>query len=215
MQVTYNTMLDAYSKWGRRSQARDLLKSMKQAGCTPDLWTYNILLDAAGKESSVSDAMQIFHELKAAGHSPNLVSFSALINMYGRLGDFEEAEIVWVEMRAAGCVPNATAYCGLMNSYSHHGMFKVLIHLLLGLLYDKGHFLMSNTSFVKTSLAKKITCFHPVRWKQALSTCLDIIEEKMVLSLLKYFRDALLFMLFISSCFWCPGGSQDIRGDAN
>jgi pentatricopeptide repeat protein len=62
---------------------RGLLKSMKQAGCTLDLWTHNILLDTANKVGSISKAMQIFYEFKAAGLSPNLVSFSALINMYG------------------------------------------------------------------------------------------------------------------------------------
>ncbi len=126
LQVTYNTMLDAYSKGGHFVKARQVLDNMKQAGCAPNLWTYNILLDSLGKAGCIDEAAQLYDDLKSAGHSPNLVSFSAMINTYGRWGLFAEAQKLWQEMRAAGCVPDATVFCGLINSYSHHGMHQVI-----------------------------------------------------------------------------------------
>lgn len=60
LQVTYNTLMTAYTKGGHYDKAVQVLQMMRNSGVAPDLYSYSILLDACAKTCSLQHAIKIF-----------------------------------------------------------------------------------------------------------------------------------------------------------
>ncbi|KAJ7564197.1 hypothetical protein O6H91_02G006500 [Diphasiastrum complanatum] len=113
-QVTYNTLLDAYSKRGQSGKALDILEKMKEAGCRPDVWTYNILLTS-------TEAEKTWQEMRSAGCLPNISTYCGMIDCYAHHGMYEEALSIFRKMMKAGLEPDTQIYTALMDAYANAG----------------------------------------------------------------------------------------------
>ena len=62
--ITYNTVLDCLSKNGEVNCAIDMLYSMTEKGCTPDLSSYNTVMYGLIKEERFEEAFRMFCQMK-------------------------------------------------------------------------------------------------------------------------------------------------------
>lgn len=71
--VTYNTLVDAYTKAGCGARARGALEQARRAGVRLDAWSYSPLVAYCCQAGDVAGALGVVAEMRAAGVVPNVV----------------------------------------------------------------------------------------------------------------------------------------------
>lgn len=86
------------------------LKTMQQAGHSPDLYTHHILIRAYIASNRLEDAFRVYEHLKASGHQPDLLIYTSLTKGCALQGDFARAWSVFDHMRFHGAQPDEVMY---------------------------------------------------------------------------------------------------------
>ena len=71
--MSYNTLVDAYTKAGWRGRARGALEQARRAGVRLDAWSYSPLVADACQTGDVAGALGVVAEMRGAGVVPNVV----------------------------------------------------------------------------------------------------------------------------------------------
>lgn len=113
--VTYNTMINIYSKCGRRNEAFALLNEMLDAGLKPDKFTITSLVNTVVADGDIETALNLLNEMKKAGIKADVVGYNTVIKALCDKSQWFEAKTLVAEMEARGVKPDGKTYGLLMN----------------------------------------------------------------------------------------------------
>jgi pentatricopeptide repeat protein len=114
--ITYNTLISAYARCGRRQEAFSIFMKMKDAGINPDRVSVTSLIKAAVEDGDVRAGKALLKDMKKAGIDADVVTYNTLIKAYCDRNQLFEAKELVVEMETRGIQPDAKTYGLLMNS---------------------------------------------------------------------------------------------------
>ncbi|KAG8098809.1 hypothetical protein GUJ93_ZPchr0013g37425 [Zizania palustris] len=121
--TTYNTLLAAAALRFLSDQSEMLLRTMLEAGISPDPASYRHIVDAFASAGNLSRVAELFAEMAATGHTPYPSAYLGLMEAHTRVGATAEAVAVLRQMQADGCAPTAAAYRVLLDLYGRQGRF--------------------------------------------------------------------------------------------
>ncbi|CAE8619501.1 unnamed protein product, partial [Polarella glacialis] len=110
LQSGYNSVVQAWASAGNESRARSWIRSMQEAGYTPDEVTFGVVMETFVKRGDAAEALKIFQEMIDSGVTPSVVNFNQLIDACGRAQPRkpEDAEGLLTSMVEARLVPTAS-----------------------------------------------------------------------------------------------------------
>jgi len=113
--ATYNTMVGAYARAGRRKDAYDLFTTMRNHGFKPDKYSVTSLIKAATQEADFDAARNLLIDMKVAGIETDVVAYNTVIKALCLKNSWFEAKELVAEMESRGINPNSKTYGLLMN----------------------------------------------------------------------------------------------------
>lgn len=113
--VTYNTMISAYARCGRREDAFAMFKTMKKAGLKPDKVTVTSLIKAVINDGDFDTARNLLKDMKKAKIKADVVTYNTVIRAFCESSRWFEAKELVAEMEASGVNPDSKTYGLLMN----------------------------------------------------------------------------------------------------
>jgi len=114
--ITYNTMISAFARCGRRQEAFSIFVKMKDAGINPDRVSVTSLIKAAVEDGDLRAGKALLKDMKKAGIEADVVTYNTLIKAYCERNQMFEAKELVVEMESRGIQPDAKTYGLLMNA---------------------------------------------------------------------------------------------------
>jgi len=129
--VTYNTLLDAFSRRGQGVEAEEVLNEMIEAGFVPSQLSFGSVM-AAWDKSKTADApercWQIMEQMvkmqKETGSKdlvPNCKTYNMILHSLARRGRVQEVEEMLQEMLRAGTIPNVITFNTVMHAWVMSG----------------------------------------------------------------------------------------------
>lgn len=113
--VTFNTMINAYAKFGHYEDAYDVFKSLKESKLQPDRVTYTALIKTSIKSGSIEKALDILDDMKWVGIKPDIVTYNNIIEALCNANRLFEAKDLINEMETARVSPDSMTYGLLMQ----------------------------------------------------------------------------------------------------
>jgi len=113
--ATYNTMVGAYARAGRRKDAYELFTTMRSHGFKPDKYSVTSLIKAATQEADFDAARNLLIDMKVAGIETDVVAYNTVIKALCLKNSWFEAKELVAEMESRGINPNSKTYGLLMN----------------------------------------------------------------------------------------------------
>ncbi|KAJ8763842.1 hypothetical protein K2173_003624 [Erythroxylum novogranatense] len=108
--VTYNSLIDVYSKSREIQKAYRMLKKMREEDITPDVITYTIIIGGLGLIGQPDKARYVLKEMEEYGCHPDVAAYNAAIRNYCIAKRLNDAFGLINEMVEKGMNPNATTY---------------------------------------------------------------------------------------------------------
>ncbi|XP_050225897.1 pentatricopeptide repeat-containing protein At3g49170, chloroplastic [Mercurialis annua] len=115
--VSYNTIVDAYSKSLNSEEAFELFNEVEDRGVAVDAFTFASLLSGASSIGAIGKGEQIHGRILKSGFKKNLHIFNSLISMYSRCGDIEAAFQVFNQMGDR----NVISWTSMVTGFAKHG----------------------------------------------------------------------------------------------
>jgi len=112
--VSWTVMIAAYSKQGRREEAKELFYQMKRLGFQPNEYTFVSILPACSDSAAVEE---IHGEIVTCGFEQNVILGNALVDMYAKCGSIENARYMLDKMPQ----PNVVSWTTLIAGYLRNG----------------------------------------------------------------------------------------------
>lgn len=128
--VTYNILIDVYSRTGQWSNAVGILDAVAQQGLTPEARTYNAIISACGKAGHPATALNVYERMIADGVEPTGTTYTSIISALGRAGQVDEAIRVYKEMGVRRCAPNVITFSSLISVCERAGRAELALQLL-------------------------------------------------------------------------------------
>lgn len=113
--VTFNTMINAYAKFGHYEEAFAVFKSLKKSNLQPDRVTYTALIKTSIKSGSIEKALDILDDMKWVGIKPDIVSYNNIIEALCNANRLYEAKDLINEMETRHVSPDSMTYGLLMK----------------------------------------------------------------------------------------------------
>lgn len=113
--VTFNTMINAYAKFGHYEDAHDVFRSLKQSKLQPDRVTYTALIKTSIKSGNIEKALDILDDMKWASIKPDIVSYNTIIEALCNANRLFEAKDLINEMETTRVSPDSMTYGLLMK----------------------------------------------------------------------------------------------------
>ncbi|KAL5746786.1 hypothetical protein ACOSQ2_024083 [Xanthoceras sorbifolium] len=113
----YRNLIHGWSIQENVKEARKVIKEMKSAGVTPDLFCYNTFLKGLCEKNLkrnpsglVPEALNVMMEMRSYKISPTSVSYNILLSCLGRTRRVKESCQVLELMKKSGCPPDWVTY---------------------------------------------------------------------------------------------------------
>mmetsp|Transcript_12726 Transcript_12726/g.25465 ORF Transcript_12726/g.25465 Transcript_12726/m.25465 type:complete len:1100 (-) Transcript_12726:51-3350(-) len=113
--VTFNTMINAYARFGHYEDALGVFKTLKESKLQPDRVTYTALIKTSIKSGNIEKALDILDDMKWASIKPDIVSYNTIIEALCNANRLFEAKDLINEMETAGLSPDSMTYGLLMK----------------------------------------------------------------------------------------------------
>lgn len=113
--VTYNTVIAAYAKSGKRKEAFDVFKELQKVGIKPDNVSVTSLIKVVVDDGDFETARSLLKDMKKAGIKADVVSYNTIIRRLCEDYKWFEAKDLVADMESNGIEPNAKTYGLLMN----------------------------------------------------------------------------------------------------
>ncbi|KAI4367980.1 hypothetical protein MLD38_016600 [Melastoma candidum] len=146
---TYGTLIDAYSKGGRREVALAWLGKMNKQGMVPDEVTMGIIVQMYKKAGEFGKAENFFKKWSNGGFSQDSAisentihidgvrnvhlssqTYNTLIDTYGKAGQIEEASDMLNQMLKEGILPTTVTLNTLIHMNGNNGKLEELDELM-------------------------------------------------------------------------------------
>ncbi|XP_055828469.1 pentatricopeptide repeat-containing protein At5g50280, chloroplastic isoform X2 [Solanum dulcamara] len=136
--VTYNTLMDAYSRRLQPDVVEKLLQEMEDAGLEPNVKSYTCLISAYGRLKKMSDlAANAFLRMTKVGIKPNSYSYTALIHAYSVSGWHDKAYTAFENMQREGINPSIETYTALLDAFRRAGDTQTLMKIWKLMIREK------------------------------------------------------------------------------
>jgi len=113
--VSYNIMMDAFARGGRRSDAFGIYNSMTEAGVKPDKVSITSLIKAVVQDDDIETARLFLRDMKNNNIEADVIAYNTVIRaLCDKLQWYDAKELV-AEMETSGINPNQKTYGLLMN----------------------------------------------------------------------------------------------------
>lgn len=113
--ISYNIMIEAYARAGRRSDAFAIYNSMRDAGVNPDKVSITSLIKAVVKDDDIETARLFLRDMKNNNIEADVVAYNTVIRaLCDKLQWYDAKELV-AEMETSGINPDQKTYGLLMN----------------------------------------------------------------------------------------------------
>lgn len=119
--VSYNTMLDAYSKSLNSEEALSLFHQIEGTGMNPDAYTFASLLSGAASVGAIHKGELIHALIVKSGLELNECICNALISMYSKCGNVDAALQVFEQM---GDTRNVISWTSMIMGFMKQGFAK-------------------------------------------------------------------------------------------
>ena len=127
--VTFNILIDAYSRTGQWAKAAEVLDPISRQGLTPEARTYNSIISACGKAGQPKAALRIYERMISDGVDPTSTTYTSIISAFGRAGQVDDALKMYKDMSARGCEPNVITYSSLISVCERAGRAEAALEL--------------------------------------------------------------------------------------
>ncbi|KAH6786968.1 Tetratricopeptide repeat superfamily protein [Perilla frutescens var. hirtella] len=151
---TYGTLIDVYSKGGRRDKAMNWLELMNAHKMEPDEVTMGIVVQMYKKAGDFKTAEEFFKKWSRSnsvlegcrgavsksktdgnvGSSANVCvssyTYNTLIDTYGKAGKIQEASKTFEEMVQKGIVPNTVTFNTMIHMHGNNGQLDEVASLM-------------------------------------------------------------------------------------
>ncbi|GMN54214.1 hypothetical protein TIFTF001_023333 [Ficus carica] len=114
---TYGSLLYGWSKQENVKEARRIIKEMKSAEITPDLFCYNTFLRCLCERNLkrnpsglVPEALNVMMEMRSYMIAPTSISYNILLSCLGRARRVKESCQILERMKQTGCSPDWMSY---------------------------------------------------------------------------------------------------------
>ncbi|KAM7272507.1 hypothetical protein ACFE04_027170 [Oxalis oulophora] len=111
--VTYNTIVDAYTKNSNTEEAFELFNKLDDSGIQADAFMFSSLLSGASNVGAIGKGEQIHAQVVKSGFQSNLQICHALISMYSRCGNLEASFRVFKKMEDRNVISWTSMIMGL------------------------------------------------------------------------------------------------------
>ncbi|KAD2805987.1 hypothetical protein E3N88_39364 [Mikania micrantha] len=115
--LIYRNVLHGWSMQENVNESRRIMKDMKGAGITPDLFCYNTYLKCLcyknlknNPSGLVPDALNVMIEMRTNSIAPTTISYNILLSCLGRTRRVKESIQILNTMRKTGCSPDWMSY---------------------------------------------------------------------------------------------------------
>jgi len=115
--ITYNIMLEMYSKRSCFKKVDELYLEMEAEGVRPDGITYNTYINALGRAGRIADAEQVFKNCP----SPDVFTFTTLMKTFSEFDRFEAAKGLFEDMKRVGIDPSLVTYSVMIDCLGKAG----------------------------------------------------------------------------------------------
>ncbi|KAI9012960.1 hypothetical protein BC832DRAFT_589927 [Gaertneriomyces semiglobifer] len=119
--VTFNIIIDMYSKADELDSCLKLFHEMTAAGIQPDAITYTSLMDAHRRTGHYTGVEKYFHSMKSAGIKPTSASYSVLIETRTSEETVARAVETYQEMLDADVIPRRNVFISLIRTHAKAG----------------------------------------------------------------------------------------------
>lgn len=119
--ITYNLVLDGFSKLQRFEEVDNLVKSMKENGIFCRRESYNVWLCVLVRNGKLFEARSVLEEMMGKGIEPDIRSYNILISGLCQEGMFSDSRAVMTLMRDKGVIPDVFTYCTMLHWYCSKG----------------------------------------------------------------------------------------------
>ena len=123
--VTYNTVINAFTQFGKYKEAIAFFYDMKKAGVKPDKYSYTALVKAVvvhdedGEE--FFDVQELLYDMKEEGVQADAVTYNTIIKAMCQERKIVAAKKMVNQMEAAGVSPDSITYGLLMTALLKSG----------------------------------------------------------------------------------------------
>jgi pentatricopeptide repeat protein len=150
--VTYNSVIQAYTKGGQLNSALRLLKQLQQRlekqqqqqqqqqqppqqpqqqSPVPDAYTYCPIIAACAQSDRLEEALALLEAMKAAALQPTNVTYNVLISACGRAGQHSQALALFHELEQCQyAAPDVITYTALMDALGAAQQWQVATAVL-------------------------------------------------------------------------------------
>ncbi|KAK9054464.1 hypothetical protein SSX86_025542 [Deinandra increscens subsp. villosa] len=115
--LIYRNLLHGWSLQENVKESRRIIKDMKGAGITPDLFCYNTFLKCicmknlkSNPSGLVPEALNLMIEMRTYSIAPTTISYNILLSCLGRTRRVKESIQILNTMRKTGCSPDWVSY---------------------------------------------------------------------------------------------------------
>ncbi|KAJ3190163.1 hypothetical protein HDU85_000454 [Gaertneriomyces sp. JEL0708] len=119
--VTFNIIIDMYSKADELDSCLKLFHEMTAAGIRPDAITYTSLMDAHRRAGHYAGVEKYFNSMKSAGIKPTSASYSVLIETRSSEEKVARAVETYQEMLDADVIPRRNVFISLIRAHAKAG----------------------------------------------------------------------------------------------
>ncbi|KAM7258521.1 hypothetical protein ACFE04_014262 [Oxalis oulophora] len=135
---TYGTLIDLYSKGGKKDEALRWLERMNERKMEPDEVTMGIVVQMYKKLGEFEKAEDFFKKWSSGGFSRHeevsvclsLHTYNMLIDTYGKAGRLKEASETFSRMIGEGIAPNTITFNTLIHICGNNGQLEEISSLM-------------------------------------------------------------------------------------
>lgn len=113
--VVYNTVLHGLLHAHQVQEAKNLLRSMQQAGITPDRVSYNTFLAYYGRRGNFNELADVVNEMANANLTGDVFFFSMILSALLKAGREDAPDIIFKLMQKQGIEPNVATYSAIID----------------------------------------------------------------------------------------------------
>jgi pentatricopeptide repeat protein len=139
--VTYNTVINALSQFGKYEEAIALFYDMKSAGVKPDKYSYTALVKAVvvhdGDVQEFFDVQELLYDMKEQGVQADTVTYNTIIKAMCQERKIVAAKKMVNQMEAAGVSPDSNTYGLLMSALLKSGNPRACVTLFESACADR------------------------------------------------------------------------------
>jgi len=129
VQISFNSMINAYATSGLHGEAKNIFQEMQDSGHAPDSLSYLALIKAYTEGKCYTEAEEAIQMMLNSNITPSCPHFNHLISTFLKEGRISDAQRIYNRMKEIGVAPDLACCRTMMRAYLEHGLIEEGISL--------------------------------------------------------------------------------------